>query len=422
MRYFLLACLGSLYLLLIGCNGAADGSSLINPTATPTPTSTPISGSNVAKITVDSGPSGVSGALNIPYVSVTLCVPGTTTCTTVDHVLVDTGSTGLRIMASALNGVTLPAQNTPASSGSAPVTVPNVPMAECYQFADGYIWGSVAKADITIGGETASGVQLQIIGDSSYPTVPSGCSAGGSNESTVADFGANGVIGLSNIVHDCDTLGACDTTANTAFYYGCSTPSNCQATTMPIANQLVNPATLFATDNNGVMIVMPSVGSTGAASVSGSLVFGIGTASNNALSGVTQYPTNYVGFLYMGIGSTANSSGFFDSGSNIYFLPSTVASACASGSNSAGPDFFCPNTTLSPTVAIAAYNTNRSPSTTVTLSIANATSLFSSGNIAYSNIGGPNSNPGIDLGFPFNYGRSVYVGFNSGSTPGFVAF
>ncbi|GGP20662.1 DUF3443 family protein [Silvimonas iriomotensis] len=417
MRYFLLACLGSLYLLLIGCNGAADGSSLINPTATPTPTSTPITGNNVASITVDSGPSGVTGALNIPYVSVTVCVPGTSSCTTVDHVLVDTGSTGLRIMASALNGLALPTQNTPST-----VSVPNVPMAECYKFADGFIWGSVAKADITVGSETASAVSLQVIGDSNFSTVPTGCSNGGSNESTVANFGANGVIGLSNIVHDCDTLGACDTTANAAFYYGCSTASNCLATTMPLASQVMNPATLFATDNNGVMIVMPAIGSSGAASATGSLVFGIGTQSNNALSGVTQYTTNYAGVLYMGLGSSASSAtsgGFFDTGSNIYFLPSSVASACSS---SPGQDFFCPSTTLSTTVAIAAYTSGKSPSTTVTLSIANATSLFNNGNVAYNNVGGPNSFSTIDLGFPFNYGRSVYVGFNSGSTPGYVAF
>ncbi|MBB5192865.1 hypothetical protein HNQ50_003619 [Silvimonas terrae] len=422
MRYFLLACLTSLYLLLVGCNGAADGSNLINPTSTPTPTSAPISGTNVAALVVDSGPAGATGVVNIPYVTVKVCVPGSTTCVTVDHVLVDTGSTGLRLMSSALGGLALPVQNTPTGA-----SIPGVPTAECYKFADGFIWGSVAKADLTIGGESASGVQLQVIGDSNFPTVPTGCSSGGTNEGTVADFGANGVIGVANIVHDCgDTSNVCATTANPDFYYACASGSTCQPTSMPTANQVVNPVTLFATDNNGVMIVMPAVGSSGAVTATGSLVFGIGTQSNNALSGVTQYPTSIVGDVYIGV-NTVSGMGFFDTGSNLLFLPSSVAAACPSGTNSAGPDFFCPTTTVNPVIAIAGYNSSMSPSSSITLSIASANTLFASNNRAFSNVGGPNSLSEIDLGFPFNYGRSFYLGFNTNTstntaTPGYVAF
>lgn len=38
---------------------------------------------------------------NMPTTSVTVCVPGTSNCATVDNVQVDTGSQGLRILASA---------------------------------------------------------------------------------------------------------------------------------------------------------------------------------------------------------------------------------------------------------------------------------------------------------------------------------
>ena len=51
-----------------------------------------------------------------------------------------------------------------------------------------------------------------------------------------------------------------------------------------LAQQVQNPATLFAADNNGVIVELPAV-SVPETSVSGSLVFGIGTQANNGLNG-----------------------------------------------------------------------------------------------------------------------------------------
>jgi Protein of unknown function (DUF3443) len=95
----------ALCLTVVACGGG--GGSLAPAPPTPPPT-----GSNVATITVDSGPS-VSGTpigdINSLFTSVTVCVPGSTTnCQTIDHVQVDTGSYGLRILSSALTTVSLP--------------------------------------------------------------------------------------------------------------------------------------------------------------------------------------------------------------------------------------------------------------------------------------------------------------------------
>src|SRR5262245_56327990 len=72
------------------------------------------SGSNVQSVTVDSGPSAIansnSPAVNTLYTSVVVCVPGTSTCQTIDHIQVDTGSSGLRIISSVLT-LTLPQRN-----------------------------------------------------------------------------------------------------------------------------------------------------------------------------------------------------------------------------------------------------------------------------------------------------------------------
>ena len=61
--------------------------------------------SNVQAITVNAGPSG--NTANGAFTSVTVCTPGRSTCQTIDGILVDTGSSGLRILSSALTGVTL---------------------------------------------------------------------------------------------------------------------------------------------------------------------------------------------------------------------------------------------------------------------------------------------------------------------------
>ena len=56
-------------------------------------------GPNTTEIVVDTGPaSGFAlGAANIPYVTVTICTPGSaTSCVTIDHVFLDTDSTAAR--------------------------------------------------------------------------------------------------------------------------------------------------------------------------------------------------------------------------------------------------------------------------------------------------------------------------------------
>ena len=76
-------------LLLSGCGGGGGGGS------------SAIIQANVLPLTVDPGP---GNGVNHLFASVTICAPGSNiNCQTVDHVLVDTGSTGLRIMASALS-------------------------------------------------------------------------------------------------------------------------------------------------------------------------------------------------------------------------------------------------------------------------------------------------------------------------------
>ena len=167
---------------------------------------------NVEPITVDAGPAGLNPtSINTPFVSVTVCVPGTATCQTIDHIEVDTGSVGLRLIASVLT-VALPAL----------MDASNRPLAECEQFADGTTWGSVATADIKLptSGAKVSAVNVQLIGDLSVGSPPSGCT--GTAENTVATFGANGIIGVGSFVNDCNSTGDCTPGSQSANYYFCT--------------------------------------------------------------------------------------------------------------------------------------------------------------------------------------------------------
>jgi hypothetical protein len=77
--------LGAL-MFAFGCGGSGSSS-----------TGTPFSGNNAAQnsvtLTIDGGPPGIAPSYaDAAFASVTVCVPGTTNCQTIDHVLVDTGS------------------------------------------------------------------------------------------------------------------------------------------------------------------------------------------------------------------------------------------------------------------------------------------------------------------------------------------
>jgi Protein of unknown function (DUF3443) len=167
---------------------------------------------NVEPLIVDGGPSGLpTPTVNVPYISVTLCLPGTTTCQTIDHVTVDTGSVGLRLMSSVIT-ISLPALTD--ASGH--------PFAECLQFASGTTWGSVVTADVKLptSGEHAATVNVQLIGASSVGSPPAGCT--GTAINSVDTFGANGIIGVGPFVNDCNAAGDCAPGVQGANYYYCT--------------------------------------------------------------------------------------------------------------------------------------------------------------------------------------------------------
>src|SRR5579863_9702520 len=87
-----LAALAGALAFCAGCGGHSNSSG--------TGGSNPMPGGNVIPIAVNAGPvTGVSQT-NIGYVSVTVCVPGTSTCQIINDIQADTGSEGLRVVSS----------------------------------------------------------------------------------------------------------------------------------------------------------------------------------------------------------------------------------------------------------------------------------------------------------------------------------
>jgi len=409
LRNWLIPVLSAALTLIQGCGGGGGNGSSSSTSTTGTKTVV-ITGPNAQPISVDAG---LGGSVNLAFASVTLCAPGTSNCQTIDHIVVDTGSTGLRIMSSVLVPSLSLLQQTDAN---------RISVAECAHFADGNTWGPVKLADLKIAGERASRLPIQVIGDPSFASAPAACLATGPLKDTVQAFGANGILGLGAFRQDCGN--ACAQSASPGIYFTCP-PAGCQPAVTPVNLQVQQPVSKFAVDNNGVIIELPSVPAAGVVSVSGSLLFGIGTQANNAFGAASvisidpstgNFTTNYNGTSYI--------HSFVDSGSNALFFQDARILVCAIAS--AAPGFYCPASTFNGSAAIPLAN---GASATVNFSVANAGALVANnpGFAAFGNLGAPELGPtSFDWGLPFFYGRKVYTAIEGAVTPGgpgpYVAF
>ncbi len=366
---------------------------------------------NALPLVVDGGPAvnGVSiGYPNGAYATVTVCTPGTTTCQTIDHVLVDTGSVGFRVLASALGSVALPGQN--ASDGN--------PLAECFVRPDGYAWGPVSLAQVQVAGEIAASIPVQVIAPSGFTAAPVSCTTQttGGPLSTVPALKANGVLGIGVFVQDCGSTCATGTPPPNV-YYSCPT-AGCGAIQVATTQQVTNPVTLFPNDNNGSLIQLPPVFSSGSLTVQGSLTFGIGTQPNNGLLNATVYGVTTSGPNPGSFVSTYSSTaypGSISSGANAnYFLSSAITGYPGCTTNTG---YYCPSSDQTATVTNAGTNGSSGP---VTLTVSNGDTLLGSGYMAFSNLAGPGGGRtgGFLFGVPFFYGRSVFTAINGASTPG----
>lgn len=369
-------------------------------------------GDNTLEIVVDKGPAGgfSFGVTNLPYVSVTVCAPGAPArCVTVDHVFLDTGSIGFRVLRSAVQGLDLP-----------PVTLGAGTAVECYPFVIGAVWGPLARADLQLGGEQALAVPVQLIDDVSpavaAPTADCVTAAGGSLLQSAGALQAKGILGVGLLRYDCGLV--CqqgDYGGGYTLYYRCAGGS-CTATAIAPELQVQNPVAMLPVDNNGTIVSLPALPANGASVARGRLVLGIGTQSNNqiapsaAIYRVEPDPAS-AGYLYLStsIGSTTYPYAYIDSGSNgLFFDDPTLPTRCASNGGADGV-WYCPSSPqLRNATIVDAYGVRGD----VAFTIASADALFTTPNVAFANLGGAAgaTNAGAFVwGLPFFYGRPVYT-------------
>ncbi len=395
----------ALALVLVACGGGGGSGSKGVAVGFPASPAT-LADSNVAAVAVESGP---GNNINIPYVTVTVCTPGTRTCASIDHVLLDTGSSGLRLFASQVSPlVTLPPQSVGASSS----------ISECAHFLNTLAWGTVRLADVEIAGERAPSLPIQLM-DVNYAPVPATC-GGAPLLSAASDAPASPPVANTELLSANGILGVGLFANDRQVYFGCTPPvDGCELTrsSYPSASQQVqNPVSLFTSVNrNGVVIQLPALAATGAMRAQGFLIFGVGTQANNQLGAANVVQMNPTGaFFTTTYKGRSYSQGIFDSGSNgIYFDDASIP-LCSPGYT----DFYCPSAMLNQNAMLPLLGGAQAP---VAFQVANAINLFgapqSSSSYAYNNLSAPIEapvnalapSPIFDWGLPFYFGRSVFT-------------
>ncbi len=394
--------------LTIQVSGSAKGS-VPTPTATgptPTPTATPTS-TPTPTPTATATPGPIANALPFSVTpgryetaeqglaSITVCATGTSNCTTVNDMLVDTGSSGLRIFGSQLTGL-----------GITPNTNNGGEVGECAFFGSGSTWGAVSTVDVQMAGEPTITIPIQVMDDiNAFAPAPPDCTQGSQLESSPSEVGFNGLLGFGQTSNDQPNI--------FTEYFDCSS-QDCSLLNNgpPNADIVLNPISSLPTDSNGVVVSLPAVPAGGQETTNGVVYFGIGTESNNQPPGTVKTyfadsninSDNYLNINTVYKGTTA--AGFFDTGSNGYFFNSTIKQ-CPDGSG-----FYCPASTVSESATNKSVGS--STSGTVSFSVGNADNLFNSNNTAFDDIGGSfdggTTFDGFDWGLPFFFGRNVYIG------------
>jgi hypothetical protein len=395
--------------VLAGCGGGGADAGIeqrpaaAGPSAPPTadPPAAPLSvpqstTANVQPIAVNALPTRVRNMLTT---SVIVCVPGTSECATIDNVQVDTGSQGLRILASALPATLA----LPAVAGAGGAAGTGTLSGECGVFGTGYTWGAVRTADIRMAGQLAASLSIQVIADPVLPTVPADCASSGPPMMSPATLHVNGILGVGLFAADCGS--ACTRNALPRWYYACDASGACTASSQPLASQVTNPVAGFAENNNGVIIELPAVPDTGAQTITGQLIFGIGTQANNTLDSATVLKANtQTGYVVTTANGQTWSRSFIDSGSNGMFFASTTLVQCGL--------WYCPPADATQSATMSGVD---GTSATLSFPVGNAQALLATSNNAFDNLAGASSTM-FDWGLPFFFGRRIYTAIEARPT------
>lgn len=162
-------------------------------------------------------------------------------------------------------------------------------------------------------------------------------------------------------------------------------------------------------------------------SLTGTLYFGIGTQSNNALGSATVLPTTTssdslgAGFITVLFGGQTLDESYIDSGTSVFLFADSSLPQC----KGANAGYYCPVSSVSLLATIQGTN---NASAQVSFAIENADTLLASNNAVLPDLGanpdvfsGEGFSSSFAFGLPFFYGRNVYTaieGRNAGGITG----
>lgn len=359
---------------------------------------------------------------NIPLVSVKICTPGTTVCQTIPDILVDTGSVGLRIYSQL---VTVPLSQLSDTSGNL--------VGECYLFGSGFsFFGPVRSADVTLGGETAHNISIQIV-QSTFKTVPTDCNQ--NNTSRIATGpafnGVNGILGIGQFVQDCGEN--CTPDSSAAIYYLCqASGSTCNGVIMPTKSQVGNPIAFMSAVHNGYAIQIPDIPSAGTNTISGAyLILGISTQANNTPAGVTTLATDDFGNMTTYFGGRTLPLSFIDSGSfySAFTSPTfPTIPTCTFRLGGYSQTMFCPSTPTTYSAGLQGHGAGGSQLTLNFQLMNGQVALTDPVNTNFNNLALPIEHglsadgsavaQMFDWGLPVFYGKTIFFGMAGATIPG----
>lgn len=359
----------------------------------PGPSSLP---ANVATVTVKRSPRVLD--FNRPFVQVTVCEPNSPNCQTIDDILLDTGSSGLRLLASALD----PRLSFPAVTDDSGRQV-----GHCTIFGGGQqaSWGAVRKADLKLGAMEARDLSVEIVNEPAFTPVPGDCR--NRAQRVTEDFGFNGVLGIGMVDSLCGS--ACENgIPSHPLYYGCN-DSACAGTRLPINRQVRNPIVLFASDyNNGSALTFPRVESGSTEPVVGTITFGIGTQANNQLGNAKIFRSDNSGLIaatYRGVRTAA----LLDTGSSYISFYDPDLPRCPPPLS----HLYCPGSGAYTVTAINESTTGVRDNVTV-----NIISPASNQPLAVAPYGRATaSGERVTWGLPFYFGRTIFTAIEGRNTP-----
>ena len=269
---------------------------------------------NRIPVTVGGGMEGKSlspANINLPTVSARICLRDVLErCFTVRKLLLDTGSSGLRIFPSAIPpGV--------APSTVLPQTANRTSLWECLPFGTAHLWGRVVPADVTLGtGRAIRDLPVQFAEKSSFAPPPP-CGRGTEGESpSISDI--DGILGVSPVRFD------------GGIYFKCS-DHGCRPDAPSPREAIVNPVMRDEKDNNGIVLRFPEIPKNGRGPIIGELLLGVGTARDNRLpQGVRFFSMDGNGFFRAKTGRSSRLFyGRLDTGTTALVLPDQKIPACS---------------------------------------------------------------------------------------------